>query len=70
MERPSLSNVLLIIPDCKLQVTGDDTLLLVIAGGITRKLENFRSQVFKDRSEIYCEKESDGKYGTERGARD
>jgi len=46
------SDALFIIPDCKLQVTRDNTLLLVIASGITSKLENFRSQILKNGGEI------------------
>jgi len=45
-------DVLFIIPDCKLQVARDNTLLLVITSGITSKLENFRSQILKNGSEI------------------
>jgi len=53
LKNPEISpDVLFIIPDCKLQVTRDNTLLLVIASGITSKLENFRSQILKNGSEI------------------
>jgi hypothetical protein len=33
-------------------MTRDDTLLLVIASGITSKLENFGSQILKNGSQI------------------
>lgn len=43
---------LLIVADSELQVTGDDTGLLVVAGGVTSQLENFSSQVLEDGSEV------------------
>ena len=48
----SLSCLLFVIPDCKLQVTRDNTLLLVITSGITKQLENLRSQVLEDGHKI------------------
>ena len=45
-------DVLLIVSDGKLQVTGDNTLLLVITSSVTSKLENLGSKVFKDSSEV------------------
>ena len=47
-------NVLLIVTDGELQVTGNDTLLLVITSGIACQLENFGSKVLKDRCEVDC----------------
>ena len=47
-------DVLLIVTDGELQVTGNDTLLLVITSGIARQLENFGSKVLKDGSEVDC----------------
>jgi hypothetical protein len=33
-------------------MTGDNTLLLVVTGSITSKLENLSSKVFKDSSKV------------------
>lgn len=43
---------LLIVPDGKLQMTGDDTGLLVVAGGVASQLENLSSEVLEDGSQI------------------
>lgn len=43
---------LLIVPDGELQVTGDDTGLLVVASGVTSQLEDFSSQVLEDSGEV------------------
>lgn len=43
---------LLIVADGKLQVTGDDTGLLVVTGSVTRQLEDFGSEVLKDSGEV------------------
>lgn len=43
---------LLIVADGKLEVTGDDTGLLVVTGSVTRQLENFGSEVLKDSGEV------------------
>lgn len=37
---------LLIVADCKLEMTRDDTSLLVVAGGVTSQLQNLSSQIF------------------------
>ena len=50
---------LLIVADGELEVTGDDTGLLVVASGVASKLEDFGSQVLKDGSEV------DGSTGTD-----
>ena len=47
-------DALLVVTNSELQVTGNDTLLLVITSGIARQLENFGSKVLKDGSEIDC----------------
>ena len=52
-------NVLFIIADSKLKVARHDTLLLVIASGITSKFEDFSSKVFKNGSEVDCVTTSD-----------
>ena len=39
---------LLIISDCKLNVAGDNTSLLVVTGCVTSQLENLSSKVLKD----------------------
>ena len=43
---------LLIVADGKLQVTGDDTGLLVVAGGVASQLENLSSQVLENGSQV------------------
>lgn len=43
---------LLVVADSELQVTGDDTGLLVVTSGVTSQLEDFGSQVLKDGSEV------------------
>lgn len=48
----------LIVADGKLEVTGNDTGLLVVTGSVTSKLENFSSKVLEDGSEV------DGSTGT------
>jgi hypothetical protein len=52
------SDILFIIPDCELQVTRDNTLLLIITSCIASKLENFCSQILKNGSEINWRKMS------------
>jgi hypothetical protein len=42
----------LIVADGKLEMTGDDTGLLVVTGGVTGQLEDFGSQVLKDGSQV------------------
>lgn len=42
----------LIVADGKLEMTGDDTGLLVVTGGVTGQLEDFSSQVLKDGGEV------------------
>lgn len=49
---------LLIVADGKLEVTGDDTGLLVVTGGVTSQLEDFSSEVLEDSSQV------DGSTGT------
>lgn len=43
---------LLIVSDGELEMTGDDTGLLVVASGVASKLEDFGSEVLKDSSEV------------------
>jgi hypothetical protein len=43
---------LLIVADGKLEVTGDDTGLLVVTGGVTGQLEDFGSEVLEDSSQV------------------
>jgi hypothetical protein len=47
-------NVLFVVADGELQVTGHDTLLLVVASGVTGELENLGSEVLEDGSEVDC----------------
>jgi hypothetical protein len=42
----------LIVADGQLEMTRDDTGLLVVTGGITSQLENFGSKVFEDGSKV------------------
>jgi hypothetical protein len=42
----------LIVADGKLEMTGDDTGLLVVTGGVASQLEDFSSQVLKDGSQV------------------
>lgn len=50
---------LLIVPDGELQVTGDDTCLLVVTGGVASQLKNLGSEVLKDGGQV------DGSTGTD-----
>jgi hypothetical protein len=50
---------LLIVPDGELQVTGDDTGLLVVAGGVASQFEDFGGQVLEDSGQV------DGRTGTD-----
>ena len=47
-----IRNVLFVVADSELQVTRDNTLFLVVACCVTRKLENFSCEVFEDGSEV------------------
>ena len=49
-------NVLLVILDSQLKVTGNDTRLLVVAGSVTSQLENLSRKVFENRSKVNCNK--------------
>ena len=49
---------LLIVSDGELQMTGDDTRLLVVTGGVASQLENLSSEILKNGSEV------DGSTGT------
>ena len=50
---------LLIVPDGELQVAGDDTRLLVVAGGVASQLQDFGSEVLKNGGQV------DGRTGTD-----
>lgn len=50
---------LLVVPDGELEMAGNDTGLLVVAGSVTGQLEDLSSEVFKDGSEV------DGGTGTD-----
>ena len=43
---------LLIVTDGELKVTGDDTGLLVVTGGVAGQFEDFGSQVLKDSCKV------------------
>jgi hypothetical protein len=40
----------LIVSDCELQMTGDDTGLLIVASGVTGQLKNFSRKIFENSS--------------------
>ena len=42
----------LVVSDSQLQVTGDDSALLVVTGGVTCQFQDFGSQVFQHGSEV------------------
>ena len=42
----------LIVADGKLKMTGNDTSLLVVTGGVTSQLENFSSEVLENGSQV------------------
>jgi hypothetical protein len=42
----------LIVSDGELEMTGDDTGLLVVTSGVTGQLEDFSRQVFENSSEV------------------
>jgi hypothetical protein len=42
----------LIVSDSELKMTGDDTSLLVVTGGVTSQLEDFSRQVFENSSKV------------------
>jgi hypothetical protein len=44
---------LLIVSDCQLQMSGDDTSLLVVTGSVTSQFQNFSGQVFHDGSQVH-----------------
>ncbi len=46
---------LLVIADCQLQVTRDDTRLLVVTGSVTGELEDLGGEVLEDGCEVDCE---------------
>lgn len=43
---------LFIVADGKLEMTRDDTSLLVVASGVASQLEDFSREVFQDSSEV------------------
>jgi hypothetical protein len=42
----------LIVADGELEMTRDDTGLLIVTGGVTSQLEDFSCEVFEDGSEV------------------
>ena len=48
--RETEENALFVVPDSKLQVTGHNTLLLVIPSGITGQLKDLGSEVLENSS--------------------
>ena len=42
----------LVVPDGELEMTWDDTGLLIVTGGISGQLEDFSSEVFQDSGEV------------------
>ena len=46
--------LLFVVSDRKLEMTRYNTLLLVIASGVTGEFKNFSGEVFKDSCEVNC----------------
>lgn len=44
---------LLIVSDGELEMTGDDTGLLVVTGGVASQLEDFRGEVLENSGEVH-----------------
>jgi hypothetical protein len=44
---------LFVVPDGELQVTGYDTLFLVISSSVSSEFKNLSGEVFKDSGEVY-----------------
>lgn len=44
---------LLVISDGELEMTGDDTSLLVVTSGVASQLKNFGSQIFENGSQVH-----------------
>ena len=44
---------LLVVPDGELEMAGNDTGLLVVAGSVTGQLQNFSSQIFHDGGQVH-----------------
>lgn len=51
-DRPKQLVQLLVVADGELQVAGNDTRLLVVAGGVASQLEDFGRQILKHGSEV------------------
>ena len=43
----------LVVADGKLEMTGDDSCLLVVTGGVTCQFKNFSGKVFKNSGEVH-----------------
>jgi hypothetical protein len=43
---------LLIVTDGQLKMTGNDTVLLVVTGGVASEFENFSGKIFEDGGEV------------------
>lgn len=41
-------------PDSKLEMTGDDTGLLVITSSVASQFEDFGGQILQDGSQVHC----------------
>jgi hypothetical protein len=54
---------LLVTSDCKLQMSGRDSLDLQVLGGVTCKLEDLSCEVFEDGSTVHCRSGSDSRVG-------
>jgi hypothetical protein len=50
--RHGIRDALLVVADGKLQVTGHDTLLLVVAGSVAGKLEDLSGEVLENGGEV------------------
>ncbi len=51
--RRQASYALFVVPNRKLHMTGDDTLLLVVPRRVTRELKDFSGEILEDRREVH-----------------
>jgi len=51
-DRENSRNVLLIVADGELEMTGHDTVLLVVTSSVACEFEDLGSEVFKDGGEV------------------
>lgn len=52
LAQKNLGHLLFVVTDSQLQVTGHDTLFLVVASSITSEFQNFSCEIFEDGSKV------------------